>query len=155
MQGRKRYEQRLFTMVNLEEMIPENHLLVRVDRAINLDFIYELTSKLYCSCKRLMAVLCYTFFASSSRQYNRSFRQIRGRRFGRILRVHTQKPFKFFYTLFQFNNLVFKLLYICVLVYTIPVASTKNVTIGNEMPGGASTYGTRQFKLVLVGIKSG
>jgi hypothetical protein len=49
MQGRKQYEQPRFTMVNLAEMIPENHLLVRIDRAINLDFIYELTSKLYCS----------------------------------------------------------------------------------------------------------
>jgi len=49
MQGRKQYEQPLFTMVNLAEMIPENHLLVRIDRAINLDFIYELTSELYCS----------------------------------------------------------------------------------------------------------
>jgi len=49
MQGRKRCELRLFTMVNLEEMMPPNHLLVRINRAVNLDFIYELTSKLYCS----------------------------------------------------------------------------------------------------------
>lgn len=62
MQGRKRYEQRLFTMVNLEEMIPENHLLVRVDRAINLDFIYELTSKLYCSCNDRPSIDPVLFF---------------------------------------------------------------------------------------------
>jgi len=49
MQGRKRCEQRLFTMVNLEEMIPQNHLLARINRAVNLDFIYGLTSNLYCS----------------------------------------------------------------------------------------------------------
>ena len=49
MQGRKRYEQRLFTMVNLEEMIRKDHLLARIDRVIDLDFIYGLTSKLYCS----------------------------------------------------------------------------------------------------------
>jgi len=49
MQGRKQYERRLFSMVNLDEMIPENHLLVRLDRAISLDFIYDLTSELYCS----------------------------------------------------------------------------------------------------------
>ena len=48
MQGRKRYEQRLFTMINLEGMIPKNHLPARINRAVNLDFIYDLTSKLYC-----------------------------------------------------------------------------------------------------------
>lgn len=49
MQGKKHYQDRLFSTVNLAEMIPGNHLLVRLDKAINLGFIYELTRDYYCS----------------------------------------------------------------------------------------------------------
>ena len=49
MQGKKHYEERLFSTINLKNMIPKNHLLMRIDKAIDLDFIYELTSDLYCS----------------------------------------------------------------------------------------------------------
>jgi transposase len=49
MQGKKHYQDRLFSTVNLAAMIPKNHLLVRIDRALNLGFIYDLTEDLYCS----------------------------------------------------------------------------------------------------------
>jgi len=44
MQGKKHYEERLFSTINLKKMISKNHFLMRIDKAIDLDFIYELTS---------------------------------------------------------------------------------------------------------------
>jgi len=35
-------------MLCIEEMVPENHLLRDIDRAINFDFIYDLVKGLYC-----------------------------------------------------------------------------------------------------------
>lgn len=49
MQGKKYYQDRLFSTVNLAAMIPTNHVLVRLDRALDLSFIYELTKGLYCA----------------------------------------------------------------------------------------------------------
>lgn len=49
MQGKTHYQDRLFSTVNLAAMIPKNHLLVRLDRALNLGFIYDITRDLYCS----------------------------------------------------------------------------------------------------------
>jgi len=34
-------------IVDLEELIPENHLLKRINRAINFDFIYDLAEPYY------------------------------------------------------------------------------------------------------------
>ena len=48
MQGKKHYQDRLFSTVNLAAMIPKNHLLVRLDRVLDLSFIYKLTKDLYC-----------------------------------------------------------------------------------------------------------
>lgn len=48
MQGKQTYQERLFSTVNLSEMVPKNHILRRIDSAVNLDFIYDLTSELYC-----------------------------------------------------------------------------------------------------------
>ncbi len=62
MQGRKQYEERLLTTVNLEEMIPKTHLLVRIDRALDLSFIYDLTSDLYCSCNGRPSIDPVLFF---------------------------------------------------------------------------------------------
>jgi transposase len=48
MQGYKPYQEKLFSTVNLREMIPDNHLLVRIDKEIDFSFIYDLTKGLYC-----------------------------------------------------------------------------------------------------------
>jgi len=69
----------------------------------------------------LMPVLCPAFSTSSPWQHSGHSGRISGRRFGRVLRVHPQKPFKLLNTLFQFDNLVFQLLYICVLVHIIVI----------------------------------
>jgi hypothetical protein len=50
---------------------------------------------------RRMAIPCPTFFTPTLRQYDRYSGQVRGWRFGRILRVHAQTPLKFFDPLFQ------------------------------------------------------
>jgi len=49
MQGKKHYQDRFFSMVNLTVMIPKNHVLVQLEKALDLGFIYELTKDLYCS----------------------------------------------------------------------------------------------------------
>ena len=49
MRGKKHFQDRLFSTVNLAAMIPKDHLLVRLDRVLNLSFIYELTKDLYSS----------------------------------------------------------------------------------------------------------
>lgn len=48
MQGRQNHQPELFASINLEDMIPRNHLLRRIDKVLDLDFIYELTADLYC-----------------------------------------------------------------------------------------------------------
>lgn len=48
MQGYQSYQEKLFSLVNLREMIPDNHLLVKIDKALDLSFIYDLTKELYC-----------------------------------------------------------------------------------------------------------
>jgi len=48
-QGKKHYQDRFFSTVNLAAMIPKNHVQVRLDRALDLSFIYELTKGLYCA----------------------------------------------------------------------------------------------------------
>jgi hypothetical protein len=66
---------------------------------------------------RFMTFSCSTFFTPTLRQYDGHSGRIRRWRFGGIPGVHPQKPFKLFDTLFQLNNFVFQLLYICVFVH--------------------------------------
>lgn len=49
MQGKEHYQYRLFSIVNLAEMIAKNHILVRLDKTLTLDFIYNLTQDFYSS----------------------------------------------------------------------------------------------------------
>jgi len=49
MQGYKLYQEKLFSIINLRAMIPNNHLLIKIDKQINFSFIYELTKNLYCN----------------------------------------------------------------------------------------------------------
>lgn len=48
MQGRQRYQQKLFSTVNVEKLIPKSHLLRKVDRVLDLSFVRKLTEELYC-----------------------------------------------------------------------------------------------------------
>jgi transposase len=47
MQGRQNRQPMLFSVVNLEALVPQGHLLRRVDTALDLSFVRELTSELY------------------------------------------------------------------------------------------------------------
>lgn len=49
MQGYKLYQEKLFSIINLREIIPNNHLLIKIDKQIDFSFIYELTKNLYCN----------------------------------------------------------------------------------------------------------
>jgi len=48
MQGRTQFQPELFHTVNLEDFVPQNHLLRKIDAVLDLEFIYDLTSSLYC-----------------------------------------------------------------------------------------------------------
>ncbi len=47
MQGRCHHQSELFATINLSQMIPDTHLLKKINHVIDLDFIYDLTSDLY------------------------------------------------------------------------------------------------------------
>lgn len=49
MQGQHHYQQQLFHYFDLESLIPQNHLLRKVDKAIDLSFVRKLTEPFYCS----------------------------------------------------------------------------------------------------------
>jgi hypothetical protein len=66
---------------------------------------------------RLMAVSCSAFLMPMLRRFDHKHSgRIGRRRFGRILRVHTQKPFKFFDAFFHFVN---TLLQLCVFFFQL------------------------------------
>ncbi len=48
MQGKKQFQPELFSTINIENLIPKNHLLRRLDSILDLKFIHELTKELYC-----------------------------------------------------------------------------------------------------------
>jgi len=47
MQGSKVFQDELFTMVNLEKLIPKNHLLRKIDKILDLSFVRDMTKNLY------------------------------------------------------------------------------------------------------------
>jgi transposase len=47
MQGKKNYEEKLFTTVQLSKRIPSNNYYRRLTKAVDFDFIYALTKRLY------------------------------------------------------------------------------------------------------------
>jgi len=49
MQGRTQFQPALFQTISLDDFVPQNHLLRKVDNVLDLEFIYDLTSSLYCS----------------------------------------------------------------------------------------------------------
>lgn len=48
MQGRQNYQPELFSVIDIEKLIPKNHLLRKLDRVLDLSFIREMTAPLYC-----------------------------------------------------------------------------------------------------------
>ena len=48
MQGQQDAQRVLFDTIDLESLIPEDHLLRRIDARVDFDFIYDLTKGLYC-----------------------------------------------------------------------------------------------------------
>ena len=62
MQGRTQFQPELFHTVNLEDFVPKNPLLRKINSVLNLNFVYKLTSPLYCSDKgrtSIYPVLCF------------------------------------------------------------------------------------------------
>ena len=46
---RQRERQQQMNLVIMEQMVPEDHLLRKVDRAVDFSFIYDLCAPLYCA----------------------------------------------------------------------------------------------------------
>jgi transposase len=77
MQGKKRFGQKLFYNLSLEELVPEDHVLRRFDSLISLDFPHEETKSYYSHTGRLsvyptilfkIMLLGYLFGISSERR---------------------------------------------------------------------------------------
>lgn len=49
MQGRPQFQPKLFHTLNLDEFVPDNHLLRKIDKVLQLEFVHELTSSFYCA----------------------------------------------------------------------------------------------------------
>ncbi len=49
MQGQQDFQRVLFDTVDLDSLIPSDHLLRQIDTNIDFDFIYEITKDLYCT----------------------------------------------------------------------------------------------------------
>jgi len=48
MQGHQSYQPQLFSVFNMEALIPKDHLLRRIDEKIDFEFVREMTADLYC-----------------------------------------------------------------------------------------------------------
>ena len=47
MQGRKEFNQRIYYNINLDSLVPENHLLKRLDKLVSFDFVRNITKDYY------------------------------------------------------------------------------------------------------------
>src|ERR1700694_2114268 len=48
MQGHKEYQPKLFSIFNMEALIPKRHLLRQIDSILDFGFVREATASLYC-----------------------------------------------------------------------------------------------------------
>lgn len=48
MQGRHAYQPKLFIQIDIEKLIPHNHLLRKIDKILDLSFVRDLTKDYYC-----------------------------------------------------------------------------------------------------------
>ena len=62
MQGQQDSQRVLFDTIDLERMIPDDHLLRCIDARIDFDFIYEVTEELYCADNGRSSVDLVLFF---------------------------------------------------------------------------------------------
>ena len=61
---RRREKQQQMEIVIMEQMVPEDHFLRKVDRAVDFSFIYDLCAPLYCADNGRSAVVrkyCFEF----------------------------------------------------------------------------------------------
>ncbi len=49
MQGQQDSQRVLFDTIDLESVIPDDHMLRRIDARVDFDFIYEVTKDLHCA----------------------------------------------------------------------------------------------------------
>lgn len=89
-QGQRVFQQPLFVSVDINKLVPKNHLLRRVNKEIDFSFIYELTAPFYClnngrpsldpELFLRMTVISYLYNVASDRQlcdeigYNLAYR---------------------------------------------------------------------------------
>lgn len=48
MQGKHRYQPKLFVQIDIEKLVPQNHLLRKIDQILDLSFVRDLTKEYYC-----------------------------------------------------------------------------------------------------------
>ena len=78
MQGKQRYNQALFVSLDLDQFIPQDHRLRKIDHVLDLFFVRQLTRDLYCKGEGRpsidpvvffkMQVIKYLYGISSDRQ---------------------------------------------------------------------------------------
>ena len=47
MQGKKKYEGKIYYNINLDSMVPDDHLLKRLDKLVSFDFVRDSTKSYY------------------------------------------------------------------------------------------------------------
>lgn len=47
MQGRKKFEGKIYYNINLDSMVPEDHILKKLDRLVSFSFVREKTKSYY------------------------------------------------------------------------------------------------------------
>ena len=47
MQGKKKYNKQLSVFVNIEDLIPDNHYLRKIDKIFDISFVRELAARFY------------------------------------------------------------------------------------------------------------
>ena len=66
MQGQQDSQRVLFDTVDLESLIPDDHLLRRIDARVDFDFIYDVTKDLYLRPKMAASRLTQCCFSECS-----------------------------------------------------------------------------------------
>ena len=62
MQDINHYQPQLFTYINLEKLIPKNHILRKLNKIFNLSFVRGLTRKYYCEGNSRLSIDPELFF---------------------------------------------------------------------------------------------
>lgn len=62
MQGQQQYQHQLFHYFDIESLIPQNHLLRKINKCIDLSFVSELTEPFYCQNNGRSSIVPELFF---------------------------------------------------------------------------------------------